>query len=400
MNFLHRTHTAVWALSVTAFAIGVAEFIVVGILPAIAFDLGIPLEKAGKLVGLYALALAMGTPIVVLILARLPRKKVLLGLVIMFLIGNLVTALSSSYEGLLLGRIITAVAHGGFFAIGATVAARLAHGSQASQAIAIMFAGLTLAMVVGVPLGSLIGNSLGWRLPFYAVAMLAFVAIVAIAIWVPDLPTQESGSTHTQLVALRQPEIMAMMATTILGFGSSFPAFTFISPILTNVTSFDQSTVSLLLVVFGLATLLGNLAGGWLSTRIGWVNALRCKLTGLSIILFGLSLLMNHQGAMVLIIFAWGAFAFGVSPSVQAGMLATANCWTPRAVDFASALNISAFNLGISLGETIGSVLVAREHLELTPWAGVVLAMLAQLPLSWLLQRHAQFISKEASAPI
>lgn len=187
MKQTHRTHPGVWALAVTAFAIGVAEFIVVGILPAIADDLNVPLARAGGLVGLYALALAVGTPIVVLTLARLPRKPLLMALVAVFLAGNLISALSASYELLLAGRILTAVAHGSFFAIGATVAARLAPKGQASRAIAMMFAGLTLAMVVGVPLGSLIGNALGWRLPFFAVAGLAGLAFLATARWVPAL---------------------------------------------------------------------------------------------------------------------------------------------------------------------------------------------------------------------
>uniref|UniRef100_UPI00311D643C MFS transporter n=1 Tax=Thauera sp. SDU_THAU2 TaxID=3136633 RepID=UPI00311D643C len=219
------THPGVRALAVTAFAIGVAEFIVVGVLPSIAEDLGVPLSRAGSLVGLYALALAIGTPIIVLALARLPRKPLLLGLVAVFLIGNLLSALSTSYAMLLFGRVVTAVAHGSFFAIGATVAARLAPQGQASRAIAAMFAGLNLAMVIGVPLGSLIGNSFGWRLPFFAVAVLAAIAWLANLRWVPALPEQPTGSARTQLAALARPAILAMMAITILGFGASFAAF-------------------------------------------------------------------------------------------------------------------------------------------------------------------------------
>ncbi|MFT4181071.1 MAG: MFS transporter [Rhizobium sp.] len=217
MRQAHRTHPGVWALAVTAFAIGVAEFIVVGVLPAIAADLGAPLARAGGLVGLYALALAIGTPIVVLALARLPRKPLLLMLVVVFLAGNLLSALSTSYEMLLGGRILTAIAHGSFFAIGATVAARLAPQGQASRAIALMFAGLTLAMVIGVPLGSLIGNSMGWRLPFVAVVVLAALAWIATALWVPRLPVAPIGSAGAQLVALAQPQILAMMSVTVLG---------------------------------------------------------------------------------------------------------------------------------------------------------------------------------------
>ncbi|MFC0227688.1 MFS transporter [Serratia aquatilis] len=377
-------HPGVWALAVTAFAIGVAEFIVVGVLPAIATDLEVPLARAGGLVGLYALALAIGTPLVVLGLAQLPRKPVLLGLVAIFLAGNLLSALSASYGMLLLGRIVTAVAHGSFFAIGATVAARLAPEGQASRAIALMFAGLTLAMVIGVPLGSLLGNGLGWRLPFYAVAMLAAIGWLATAIWVPALPAQAAGRISTQLASLLQPKILAMMSITILGFGASFAAFTFITPILTDITGFSTLTASMLLVVFGAATLVGNLAGGHWAASLGWLVALQRMLAGLLLILIALALLMPYQIPMVALLFVWGLLAFGMSPGFQVGMLATAERWTPRAVDFTSALNISAFNLGITLGETMGSALVARNSMALTPWVGVGLVLLAQLPLAWL----------------
>ncbi|MGU1539390.1 MFS transporter [Pseudomonas aeruginosa] len=385
-----RTHPGVLALAVTAFAIGVAEFIVVGVLPAIAGDLGVPLARAGGLVGLYALALAVGTPIVVLALARLPRKPLLLGLVAVFLAGNLLSALAPSYELLLAGRILTAVAHGSFFAIGATVAARLAPEGQASRAIAVMFAGLTLAMVIGVPLGSLIGNGLGWRLPFFAVAALAALAWLATARWVPALPTPAAGPAGTQLAALASPPILAMMSITVLGFGASFPAFTFVTPILTDITGFSTHAASGLLVVFGMATLVGNLAGGRWAARLGWPVALRRMLIGLLLALVVLAVALPWKWAIVPLLFAWGGLAFGLSPGFQAGMLETAQRWTPRAVDFASALNIAAFNLGITLGETLGSGLVAQGRMALTPWAGVALALLAQAPLWWLARRNTQ----------
>jgi DHA1 family inner membrane transport protein len=389
MNQTSRTRPGVWALAVTAFAIGVAEFIVVGVLPAIAEDVGVPLARAGGLVGLYALALAIGTPIVVLALARLPRKPLLLALIAVFLAGNLISALSTTYEALLTGRVLTAVAHGSFFAIGATVAARLAPQGQASRAIAVMFAGLTLAMVIGVPLGSLIGNALGWRLPFFAVAALAALAWLATARWVPALPTQAVGSARTQLAALASPPVLAMMAITVLGFGASFPAFTFITPILTGVTGFSTHIVSGLLVVFGIATLAGNLAGGRWAASLGWPVALRSMLAGLLLVLVALAVAMPWQWAMVPLLFVWGVLAFGMSPGFQAGMLETAQRWTPRAVDFASALNISAFNLGITLGETLGSGLVGQGKMALTPWAGVALVVLAQVPLWWLVRSNS-----------
>ncbi|WP_440976086.1 MFS transporter [Pseudoxanthomonas winnipegensis] len=390
MSDPQRIHPGIWALAANAFAIGVAEFVVVGVLPAIAGDLHVPLARAGGLVGVYALALAIGTPLIVLISARVPRKPLLLALVTVFLAGNLVSALSPGYAMLLAGRVLTALAHGSFFAIGATVAARLAPPGQASRAISLMFAGLTLAMVIGVPLGSLIGNVLGWRLPFFAVAALAALAWLATARWVPVLGTPAAGNARAQLAALCCVPILAMMAVTVCGFGASFAAFTFITPILTGITGFSVHTANLFLVVFGVATLVGNLAGGRWAARLGWPLALQRMLVGVVLVLATLALALPWQWAMVPLLFAWGVLAFGLSPGCQAGMLDTAQRWTPHALDFASALNIAAFNLGITLGEALGSALVARQQLAWTPWAGVVLAALAQGPLWWLSRRLAR----------
>lgn len=383
-------HPGIWALAVTSFAIGVAEFIVVGVLPAIAQDLHVSLAAAGKLVGLYALALAIGTPLAVLGLARLARKTVLLSLITLFLAGNILSSLADSYPLLLAGRAITAVAHGSFFAIGATVASRLAPPGQGGRAIALMFSGLTLAMVIGVPLGSLIGNSVGWRLPFYAVAGLTVIAWVATAIWVPRLAVPEAGKTVTQLAALLRPEILAMMAITVTGFGASFAAFTFITPILTDISGFSSQTASLLLIIFGIATLIGNQLGGKLTVTQGWTSALRRMLLLLAVTLILLAVALPWRLPVMVLLFLWGLLAFGMSPAFQAGMLSTAERWTPKAVDFASALNIAAFNLGITLGETLGSAVVAKGLMAMAPLAGVLLVTIAQLPLFWLSSRFTR----------
>lgn len=383
-------HPGILTLAVTAFAIGVAEFIIVGILPSISAAFDISLASAGSLVGLYALALAIGTPFIVIGLGRFARKPVLLGLIAVFLVGNLISALAPNYPLLLLGRIITALAHGSFFAIGATVAASLAREGQASKAIAVMFAGLTLAMVIGVPLGSYLGNALGWRLPFYAVSLLALLALLATAAWLPRQAASHSGNAQAQLSALGSPAIWAMMAVTVLGFGASFSAFTFITPILTDITGFSATGASSLLLVFGVATMIGNLLGGRLSDSLGWERTLRLLFVALALVLAALALALPYKSLMVLTVFVWGIVAFGMTPAFQTGMLATARLHTPRAVDFASGLNISAFNLGITLGERAGSLLVESGQLALTPWAGAGAALLVHLPLAWLLWRRRQ----------
>ncbi|MCH4247476.1 MFS transporter [Acinetobacter populi] len=383
-----RSDLGVWALSVTAFAIGIAEFIVVGILPTISSALNVPLAQTGSLVGLYALALAIGTPIMVLLLSRFAKKTVLLALIMMFISGNVLAAISPNYDILLLGRVITAVAHGSFFAIGATVAVSMVAKERAGQAIALMFSGLTLAMVIGVPLGSLIGNSLNWRYPFYAVVLLGILSLLAIYLWVPTLKTGSAIAVAEQLKTLKSVPILTMMIITILGFGASFAAFTYITPILTEITRFSLSMANLLLVLFGIATLLGNIFGGRLVSRLGWASSTRWMLFALTLVLLLMGFLMQQQGFMLILLFVWGFLAFGVSPGFQSGMLTTAEKWTPKAIDFASGLNISAFNLGITLGEIFGSVFVGKGYLAYTPWIGVLLLILAQFPLKWLQHKN------------
>ncbi|WP_348530108.1 MFS transporter [Pseudomonas sp. BN607] len=245
----------------------------------------------------------MGTPLLVLALVRFPRKPVLLGLIGVFLAGNLLSALSADYSSLLLGRVITAVAHGSLFAIGATVAARLAPKGQASNAIAAMFAGLTLAMVVGVPLGSFLGNGFGWRLPFFAVVGLALLSFIAATIWLSSMSVPESVKPLTQLSAAVHPAIIPMMLVTVLGFGASLPAFTFITPILTDITRFSGPTASLLLIVFGGATVVGNLLGGRIASKFGWRTALRWLLVSLAVVLAILGLVMHLQIPTILVLF-------------------------------------------------------------------------------------------------
>lgn len=391
-------HPAVLALAVAAFAIGMAEFIVVGVLPAIASDLGVTQDRAGALVSGYALALAIGTPLLMLTLSRFAPRRVLTGLMALFVIGNLLAVVAQDFTSLMLGRIITAVAHGALFALGATVASRLAPEGRSGSAIALMFSGLTLAMVVGVPIGSLLGNGMGWRMPFVAILALAAIALIALWRWVPaSLAAQPTGSWGEQLSVLGHPVIVLTMTLTALGFGATFPLFTYISAWLTEQTGFSTAAASGLLVVFGGATLVGNLMGGRLVGAIGWRRTAAWLLVGLAAILAIILAWGEARWLMPVWLAVWGALAFGLSPAFQSGMLATAEQHRPRAVAFASALNISSFNIGISAGSAVGSALVAQQALEMTPLAGSGLAMLA-LGVLWLQGRVNRSRVAEAMA--
>lgn len=363
-------HAGIRALAITSFAIGLAEFIIVGVLPTIAQEFNTSISTTGKLVGFYALALAVGTPILILCLSHLNRKIVLLSLVALFIVGNLISVLATNYLFLLAGRMITAVAHGSFFALGASIATHLVAKEQAGRAIATMFSGLTLAMVLGVPIGSLIGNLWGWRIPLYAVIVFAIIGFIFTLKEIPNISLSEKFNLRLQLSTLAQPCILLMLALTVFSFGASFTTFTFINPVLVQITGFTQETASLLLIVFGFATFLGNHAGGHLTVKIGWQKSLLWFCCVLFITFAALYVCMTSKIFMIGLIFIWGILAFGLSPVLQAGVLSIAQRYRPRSIDFASALNISAFNLGITLGEILGSFMISQNKMNYTPLLG------------------------------
>ncbi|WP_151791238.1 MFS transporter [Acinetobacter soli] len=370
-------HAGIRALAITSFAIGLAEFIIVGVLPTIAQEFNTSISTTGKLVGFYALALAVGTPILILCLSHLNRKIVLLSLVALFIVGNLISLLATNYLFLLAGRMITAVAHGSFFALGASIATHLVAKEQAGRAIATMFSGLTLAMVLGVPIGSLIGNLWGWRIPLYAVIIFAIIGFIFTLKEIPNISLSEKFNLRLQLSTLAQPCILLMLALTVFSFGASFTTFTFINPVLVQITGFTQETASLLLIVFGFATFLGNHAGGHLTVKIGWQKSLLWFCCVLFITFAALYVCMTSKIFMIGLIFIWGILAFGLSPVLQAGVLSIAQRYRPRSIDFASALNISAFNLGITLGEILGSFMISQNKMNYTPLAGILMICLA-----------------------
>lgn len=378
-----------FALAVSAFAIGTTEFVIVGLIPEMARDLSVSIPTAGLLVSLYALAITLGAPTVTALTGRLPRRSLAIALMTIFTIGNVIAAFAPGYGVLLAGRIITGVAHGVFFSIGATVATSLVDKSRASQAVALMFAGLTVAMVVGVPFGAFVGQHFGWRAPFLAVAVLGAVSVLGLIIWLPrTIPHTPPGGLLSQLGLLSKPRLLAMYLVTAFGFGGSFVVFTYLSPLMTQVTQVSEATVSLALMLFGVATVIGNLFGGRLADRIGSEPALRIVLIGLILALAALPFTASYVVPIFVNLFVWGVFAFAISPIVQAGVVKTAEIEAPDAVGTASGFNIAAFNLGIAGASFIGGVLVDGPGVLTTPWAAIALVVLALLIVGWLLRQR------------
>lgn len=392
---------ALLALTLSAFAIGTTEFVIVGLLPTVAADLSISIPSAGLLVSLYALGVAIGAPVLTALTGKLPRKALLLGLMALFTAGNLLAWQAPSYETLVAARILTGLAHGVFFSIGSTIATGLVPREKAASAIAIMFTGLTVALVTGVPLGTFIGQHFGWRETFLAVAALGVVAFIGSALFVPrHLAHTPPASLLQQAKVLAEPRLLLVYAKTAIGYGGTFIPFTFLAPILTDISGFSAGAVGWVMLVYGISVAAGNLWGGRLADRLGAIPALRIIFALLAAVLLLLQFTAPHPWLAVGTVLLWGAVAFGNVPGLQVYVVKQAERFTPQAVDVASGLNIAAFNLGIAGAAWAGGLIVTHLGLQHTPWIGavVVLVSLALTQWSGVLDRRSGIPARTSGA--
>lgn len=382
---------ALLALTLSAFAIGTTEFVIVGLLPTVAADLGITLPSAGLLVSLYALGVAIGAPVLTALTGRVPRKALMLGLMALFTAGNLLAWHAPDHTSLIVARILTGLAHGVFFSIGSTIATSLVPKDKAASAIAIMFTGLTVALVTGVPLGTFIGQHFGWRATFLAVAGLGAIAFMGSLLFIPrNIVHRAPASLAQQARVLAEPRLLLVYAKTAIGYGGSFIPFTFLAPILQQEAGFGASAVAWVMLVYGVSVAFGNLWGGRLADRHGPIAALKLIFALLAVVLLVLTFTAHHPWLAVATVLAWGAVAFGNVPALQVYVVRQAERYTPDAVDVASGLNIAAFNLGIAGAAWAGGLIVTSFGLMHTPWIGalVVLVALALTYLSGMLDQR------------
>jgi DHA1 family inner membrane transport protein len=367
---------ALLALTISAFAIGTTEFVIVGLLPTIAADLGVNLPSAGLLVSLYALGVAIGAPVLTALTGKLPRKALLLSLMVLFTLGNLLAWQAPGYTSLVVARILTGLAHGVFFSIGSTIATSLVPKEKAASAIAIMFTGLTVALVTGVPLGTFIGQHFGWRETFLAVSALGVVAFVGSLLFVPkNIAHSAPASLLQQVKVLGEPRLLLVYAMTAVGYGGSFTAFTFLAPLLQDISGFTASAVGLVMLVYGVSVAVGNIWGGKLADSRGPVGALKIIFLGLALVLLAVTFVAPFKWLMLVTVLVWGAFAFGNVAGLQVYVVQQAEHYTPRAVDVASGLNIAAFNLGIAGGAWGGGLIVEHVGLVHTGWIGALVVL-------------------------
>nr|WP_297353927.1 MFS transporter [uncultured Caldimonas sp.] len=339
------------ALALAAFAIGTTEFVIVGLLPAVAADTGVSLPSAGLLVTGYALGVALGAPPLAVLTARATPYRALSALMVLFVAGNLLCAVAPGYGWLMAGRIVASLTHGAFFGLGATVAAALVEPQRRSAAIALMFSGLTLANVLGVPAGAWIGLHAGWRATFWCVSGLGVVACAALWVLVPRglrLPGGNAGLAGWRIVT--RPRLLGALALTALGFGGIFTTLTFLSPLLQAHAGFSAAQVNLLLLLFGAGLTVGNVLGGWAADR--WpARSMLVILGALAALEVALHAVLGWPAAVAVGIFLWGMAAFATAPGLQSRVLDEA----ADAPALGSTLNIAAFNLGNAVAAWIGA---------------------------------------------
>ncbi|OMI36879.1 MFS transporter [Streptomyces sparsogenes] len=378
---------ALLALAIGAFGIGTTEFVIMGVLPQVADDFGVSIPTAGWLVSGYALGVVIGAPLLTMLGTRVSRKKMLMFLMGLFILGNALSAFAPGFGVMLIGRVIASLAHGAFFGIGSVVAADLVAPEKKASAISLMFMGLTVANIVGVPGGTYIGQVAGWRVTFTIVAALGIIGLLGLAKLVPEQGRPENGNVRTEFAAFKNVQVWLAMAMTVLGYGGVFAAITYITPMMTRVAGYPEGAVTWLLVLFGIGMFFGNLLGGKFADR-ALMPMLFTTLGSLAAVLLLFTATAHNKALAAITLTLIGALGFATVPPLQKWVLDQASA----APTLASAANIGAFNLGNALAAWLGGAVISAGLGYTSPnWVGALLSGTALL-LSFL----AAFLDRRA----
>ncbi|WP_019910109.1 MFS transporter [Paenibacillus sp. HW567] len=361
-------------LTLGAFAIGMTEFIIMGLLPNVASDLGVSIPAAGQLITSYALGVAIGAPVLTIFTHRLPQKRLLIILMGIFIFGNAVSVIAPTYTLLILARILTAFAHGTFLGVGTIIAARLVRPEKRAGAVSIVLAGLTVANIIGVPFGTFIGQQLGWRASFGAITLLGIVSLFGIIRFIPVIVQEQTADLAEQVRGLLNPKVLLILLTGALGCGSLFSLFTYITPMLEEITGFAEHSVTWILVLFGVGVTIGNIAGGKLAD---WklMPSLIVNFAVLAVVITTFTLTLDNPILTVINVFIWGIAAFGIMPGIQLRIMNLAH----KAPLLATTSSHSALNLGNAAGAYLGGAAINQFGLSSIPWLSAGLAALALL---------------------
>ncbi|MFE1802228.1 MULTISPECIES: MFS transporter [unclassified Streptomyces] len=365
---------ALLALAVGAFGIGTTEFVMMGLLPDVADDLNISIPSAGHLVSAYAIGVVVGAPLLAAVTARMARRKVLIGLMVLFVVGNTLSAFAPDNTSLLAARFLSGLPHGAFFGVGAVVATGMVSAERKARAVSLMFLGLTVANIVGVPAATFVGQQFGWRATFLGVSVIGLAAIASLALLLPRNSEHDATATglRGELAALKSVPVWLALGTTVAGFGALFSAYSYITPMLTDSAGYADSSVTLLLALFGVGATAGNLLGGRLADR-SMRGTLFGGLVSLVAVLALFPLMMNTAWSAPLAVVLLGAAAFMTSSPLLLMVMEKAS----SAPSLASSANQAAFNLANAGGAWIGGLALAAGYGVTSPaLAGAGLAIL------------------------
>ncbi|WP_028552773.1 MFS transporter [Paenibacillus sp. UNC451MF] len=359
-------------LTLGAFAIGMTEFIIMGLLPNVADDLHVTIPQAGQLITSYALGVAVGAPILTVLTHRIPQKKLLTLLMFIFIIGNALSMIAPVYSLLIAARVMTAFAHGTFLGVGSLIATRLVQPDKRAGAVSVVLAGLTIANIIGVPFGTFIGQQLGWRASFGAITILGIISLIGIVRFIPLLQQEKISDLGQQFRSLINPQVLLVLLTGALGCGSLFAVFTYITPMLETITGFAEHSVTWILVLFGFGVTIGNMVGGKLAD---WklMPSLMANFALLVVILALLTVTLHNPYTAIITVFCWGVAAFGIMPGIQIRIMNL----TREAPLLAATSSHSALNLGNAGGAYLGGLAITFTGLPSVPWLAALLAALA-----------------------
>jgi DHA1 family arabinose polymer transporter-like MFS transporter len=379
-------------LTLGGLGIGITEFVMMGLLPDIAKDLSITIPQAGHLISAYALGVVIGAPLLVVIAGSYPPKKILMVLMLMFTVFNALSAFAPDYEMMFSARLLAGLPHGAFFGVGSVVASRIADKGKEAQSVSLMFAGLTVANVLGVPLGTYIGHNYSWRYTFVIIVLVGIITMISIKAWMPALPATKNRNLAQELTFFKQPESWIIILMIAIGTGGLFSWYSYIAPLLTEVSGFQPSAITYILVIAGLGMLVGNFIGGKLADKISPAKATVSLLLAMSVILFIMHYVSSNQTASLILTFLTGAIAFASASPIQMLMINTAK----GSEMLAASVSQASFNIGNALGAFLGGLPLAAGYDYTSPvWVGSLMALVGAA-FAWMLIARTKRVNKLA----
>lgn len=391
---------AIWALAIATFGIGTTEFVIAGLLPSIANEFGISISTAGYMATSYALGVFVGAPVLIILGSRVPQKAMLVLLMLFFIAGNLLTALAPTFAWALTGRVVTSLTHGAFIGIGSIMASDLVAPNKRTSAIALMFSGLTVANLIGIPAGTWLGQVVSWRATFFVITIIGVIATLAVMLFVPKGKQHEKPSLRQEVAAFADIQVIIAMGITVLGPAAFFTSITYIAPMMTNLTGLSDNGITGIMFLFGLGLFIGNILGGKLADK-ALMPLLYITLAGQAIVLFAFFFVVESVVASAICVLLMAGFGFATVSPIQRLVMDKAS--VAGAPNLAASVNIGLFNLGNAIGAWLGGLVIMQGLGYASPnWAGGVLssaALFLAVVSGWVSIRKASSQSKGHPQP-